>query len=167
MEIRWQLDSDHLERKLDRLSDAVASQALGRGVLAAGLVVQNRARQHIVQNGSVDNGDLLNTTEARLVESDRHHAVVEVGPSVAHGVFVEYGTGVFSEAPGAKRQPIVIRPRNAQALFWPGAAHPVMQVIQQGHPPKPFLRPAFDEGKGDALAAMRESLHESLRGSVR
>lgn len=167
MNLSWQLDSDDLERKLGRLSDAAASQALSRGALAGGLVIQNHARQHIVQNGSVDSGAMLNSTEARLVESDRHHAVVAVGPAVWYGALVEYGTGVFSEAPGASRQPIVIRPVNAKALFWPGAAHPVNQVIQQGHPPKPFLRPGFDESKGEAVAAMRDSLNESLRGAVR
>ena len=39
----------------------------------------------VVQNGSVDSGALLNSTQARLVESDRHHAVVAVGPSVWYG----------------------------------------------------------------------------------
>ena len=166
MNLSWQLDSD-LDRRLSRVSDAVAGAALTRGAMAGGIVFQNKARQNIVQNGSVDSGAMLNSTEARPVESDRHHAVAAVGPAVWYGALVEYGTGVFSEAPGASRQPIVIRPVNAKALFWPGAAHPVMQVIQQGHPPKPFLRPAFDEGKGEAVAVMRESLGESLRGAVR
>jgi hypothetical protein len=40
-----------------------------------------------------------------------------------------------------------IYPKNAQALFWPGARHPVAHVHQPARHQagKPFLRPALDE----------------------
>ncbi|MFD9464376.1 HK97 gp10 family phage protein [Streptomyces sp. NPDC060027] len=39
--------------------------------------------------------------------------------------------------------PHVITPRNAKALYWPGARHPVARVNHPGTPAQPFLRPAL------------------------
>jgi HK97 gp10 family phage protein len=51
--------------------------------------------------------------------------------------YVEKGTGLY----GPKKQKIY--PKNGQALFWPGAAHPVKSI--KGQKPQPFLGPAFEE----------------------
>ena len=44
---------------------------------------------------------------------------------------------------GQKAHNIV--PRRRQALFWPGAAHPVKRVRHPGTKGRPYLRPAADE----------------------
>ncbi len=54
-----------------------------------------------------------------------------------YAAFVERGTGLFG--PYKKR----IYPTEKQALFWPGAAHPVKSIA--GQKPQPYLKPAFDE----------------------
>ncbi len=51
---------------------------------------------------------------------------------VKYAQMVEFGT-----------RPHVIKPRNKQALSWPGAAHPVAQVNHPGTQAQPFLRPAL------------------------
>ena len=166
-EIRFTLEGTRdLDRKLQRASDEIATRAVSQATLAAGTHVSNLAVQKIVSQ-SFELGQLANSTQARPIDADRNHAVVEVGPSAEHGLYVEYGTGVYGTGPGASRQPITIRPRTKKALFWTGAAHPVRQVTIQGMRPRPFLRPAFDEGRGEALQIMRDTLRESLRGAVR
>ena len=42
-------------------------------------------------------------------------------------------------------KPYVITPKNAKALFWPGAGHPVKSVNHPGLPPRPFF-PFFKSG---------------------
>lgn len=53
--------------------------------------------------------------------------------NVAYALPVEVGTG-----------PHIIVPRTKQALYWPGAEHPVKRVRHPGTKPSPYLRPAAD-----------------------
>lgn len=57
---------------------------------------------------------------------------VEVGTPVAYAAIHHFG---------GKTPPRTIRPRNARALFWPGARHPVAKVDHPGSdiPARPFL----------------------------
>jgi phage gpG-like protein len=51
-------------------------------------------------------------------------------------------------------RPYVIKPRQAKALFWPGAGHPVKQVNHPGLPARPFF-PFSADGKVTAEASRR------------
>lgn len=155
-----------LDRQLGQCSDAVASGSLVGAATAGALLVRNRAVERLSIQ-SWKSGDLGRSVGVQTVESDRHHAVVAVGTDKEYGPYIEFGTGIYGEGPGAKRQPIVIRPKQKKALFWPGAGHPVRQVIQLGLHPRPFLRPAFDEMRDAALREMAEALADSLRSAVR
>ena len=53
--------------------------------------------------------------------------------NVKYAIYVELGT-----------KPHIIRPKNKKALYWPGAAHPVMVVHHPGTEKRPYLRPAAD-----------------------
>jgi hypothetical protein len=57
--------------------------------------------------------------------------VRHVGSSLEYADFVEFGT-----------DPHEILPKNAKALWWPGAAHPVRRVQHPGTRAQPTLRPA-------------------------
>lgn len=70
-----------------------------------------------------------------------------VGTDLEYASYQEYGTGVYSEYPGASHEPIVITAKNKKALFWPGAAHPVKSVTIQGIKPKLFMQQAFEKGQ--------------------
>jgi hypothetical protein len=65
--------------------------------------------------------------------------VIQKGATMIKGVvghtskyleLVERGTGIY----GPYGLSFVIRPKDKKALFWPGAAHPVGQVVQKGFP---------------------------------
>ncbi|MFN2636906.1 MAG: HK97 gp10 family phage protein [Gemmatimonadaceae bacterium] len=58
----------------------------------------------------------------------------EAGPTANYGAAIEFGS-----------EPHVIKAKNAKALFWPGAEHPVKQVNHPGNAPQPYMRPAFEQ----------------------
>lgn len=62
----------------------------------------------------------------------RGKAAVEVVNDSGHSAIIEFGSG-----------PHVIEPRNAKALFWPGARHPVARVHHPGTPAFHVLRRAL------------------------
>ena len=53
-----------------------------------------------------------------------------VGHTSKYLDLVERGTGIY----GPYGVSFIIRPKDKKALFWPGAEHPVGQVIQKGFP---------------------------------
>ena len=59
---------------------------------------------------------------------------VAVGTSISYGRFVHDGT-----------RPHMIYPSAMQALYWPGAAHPVKSVHHPGYRGNPFLVDALTE----------------------
>lgn len=82
-------------------------------------------------------------------------ATIQAGTNVEYAPDVEYGTG-----------PHEIRPVNAKALFWRGAAHPVKVVHHPGTAPRPYMRPAFD-GCGPVVAAeMARAVRMVLEASL-
>lgn len=90
---------------------------------------------------NVQTGRLRSSIHWRLVMGATG-LYAEVGSTVGYAAYVEHGTG-----------PFVIRPANRQALYWPGAQHPVLVVYRSGNRPYPFLVPALAAARGDAVAA--------------
>lgn len=112
-----------LRRFLGRMSDDVA-----RAVERTRIDVQNEARRR----APVDTGRLRSSIVSRAEGGGRSLGYV-VGSNVNYAADVEYGTA-----------PHVIKPRYKQALYWPGAAHPVASVNHPGTRAQPFLRPAIE-----------------------
>lgn len=112
-----------LRRVFGRMSDDVA-----RAVDRTRIDVQNEARRR----APVDTGRLRSSIVSRAEGGGRSLGYV-VGSNVNYAAAVEYGTA-----------PHVIKPKYKQALYWPGAAHPVAQVNHPGTAPRPFLRPAIE-----------------------
>ena len=61
-----------------------------------------------------------------------------------YAIGVEFGTGIYSDFPGASRQPI--RPKNAKALRWVDKRTKKVIFVKEvkGMKPRPFLRSAFE-----------------------
>lgn len=67
------------------------------------------------------------------LRAEVHEKVLRVGSlDVNYATDVEMGTS-----------PHVIKPRFKQALYWPGADHPVKRVNHPGTRAQPYLRPAL------------------------
>jgi HK97 gp10 family phage protein len=112
-----------LRRFVGRMSDDVA-----RAVERTRIDVQNEARRR----APVDTGRLRSSIVSRAEGGGRSLGYV-VGTNVSYAAAVEYGTS-----------PHVIKPKYKQALYWPGARHPVAQVNHPGTKAQPFLRPAIE-----------------------
>jgi len=66
---------------------------------------------------------------------------------VMYALFVELGTA-----------PHKIFPKDKQALFWPGADHPVKSVNHPGTKEHPFLRPSADHHYPELAGHIRDGL---------
>ncbi len=138
---------------LRKASDRVAAQGLSRAAYEGAGVLLHTAQSRI-RSYATDTGELADSG---------YHAVAAVGWNVDQAVFIEFGTGLYGTGPGASHQ--VIRPKTARMLHWvdrAGNDHFARSV--KGIQPKPFLRPAIDESRGDILAAMGRALSSALEG---
>jgi len=69
---------------------------------------------------------------AASIRYEVNSGILRVGSDLDLALWMEEGT-----------RPHVIRPKNAKALFWPGAEHPYALVNHPGTMAQPFLRPAL------------------------
>jgi hypothetical protein len=90
-----------------------------------------RVIQLAQQLAPVDTGEYRRSFKTERTRI-RGKAAVQVVNTSAHAAIVEHGS-----------RPHVIEPKNAQALFWPGARHPVARVNHPGTPAMHVLRNAL------------------------
>lgn len=126
-EARQVINTRQYERGLRRWVGNMSAD-VARAVERTRIDVQNEARRR----APVDTGRLRSSIVSRAEGSGRSVGYV-IGSNVNYAAAVEYGTA-----------PHVIKPKYKQALYWPGAAHPVAQVNHPGTRAQPFLRPAIE-----------------------
>jgi hypothetical protein len=92
----------------------------------------------------------------RMAEEARAAAAtkVTVGSPLPYAKYVTQGT-----------RPHVIYPRDKQALFWAGAAHPVRMVHHPGTKPNPFISDAEDAMILPVIAAIAKGVLKAEPGS--
>ena len=117
-----------LEALMKRLGSDITG-GLRAGLINAAEVIEGKA----VKGAPVATTNLVNATTSS-VDDDGDAARVFVSDAAPYGIYVHEGTGLF----GPKKQRV--RPKKAQALFWPGAAHPVRSIA--GMKGRPFLHDA-------------------------
>jgi hypothetical protein len=70
-------------------------------------------------------------------------------PTASYAPFVEFGT-----------KPHTIVPKEKQALYWPGAAHPVRSVNHPGTKPNQFMERIIAESKDEIDAMFGTALNQ-------
>ena len=83
------VDIRDLSAAFGRLGGAV-DDAIGRALLAGGLMVEGAAKMNIIETDFIDTGATLNSTQARRGDSA---AEVEIGPATEYAIFGELGIG--------------------------------------------------------------------------
>ena len=68
-------------------------------------------------------------------------------PTASYAPHVEFGT-----------KPHVILPKEKQALYWPGARHPVKRVNHPGQKPNPFMERILSESQAEIDATFVKAL---------
>jgi HK97 gp10 family phage protein len=138
-------------------ADAVLSDEVISAVQNASMAVEREAKSRVpVKTGTLRRSIMSTVSPLGGKPTGIVSAPVKYAPAV------EYGTGVYSEAPGATKQPIVIRPKTAGGLFWPGAPHPMKKVTVQGMKPRPYMRPAFAAKKQAAIEKIQQAIQAAI-----
>jgi len=118
--------------------------AMEKGVL----VIEGEAKRRC----PVDTGRLrASITTAASVEGEQ--VVATVGTNVEYAAAVEYGTGVFSEDGKGRKTPWVWKGDGKKHGGW---------HTTSGYPATPFIRPAYESRKLEAMRVIAEFLKEKL-----
>ncbi len=135
---------DDLTRKLERLAAAATKETLSRLGVRNMLPVEARAKDYC----PVETGNLRGKITTQAAETD-DGVEIRSGTNVDYGPFVEYGTGQ----------------RGAAA----GVDHPDDYIYgpKPGMAPRPFLRPAWDEGREAVLEGLVEDLEKAVEDAVK
>jgi hypothetical protein len=120
--------------------------------------LRDATQVNIIQHGLVDMGLLVSSVSATQIGPFKWRVVV----GAEYGIYHEFGTGIFTEFPGAEKKEIVIEPVSGKALFWQGARHPVKKVVIEGVPPRPFFGPAVDEIRPAFFASVQMVIEGSV-----
>jgi HK97 gp10 family phage protein len=108
------------------------------GLLESAYDIEKRAKDLC----PVDSGTLRNSIHVQD-ESKGTEILIKIGPSVSYGIFVEFGTGIHAEGGGGRQTAWRVKGKNG----W---------FTTRGMPPKPFLRPAFDEELPNIQSKIKE-----------
>lgn len=124
--------------------DAEAIAKLGdvgrRAISMALELMATEAWGNIARESPVDHGRLAGSFQLFHVSDNEYR----ISSEVIYASYVNEGTG-----------PHEIVPTNAQALYWPGADHPVKRVNHPGTEANPFVDRAL-EGAGSRAAEFAE-----------
>lgn len=136
-----------LERALQALQDVVRSDVLERSLTAAAQPIQSAARQ----NAPVLTGTLRRSIHTETTEKSAQRVWVQVGTDLEYAAIHEFGGE--------------IRPRRARALvFEINGEVVVTQLVRI--PARPYLRPAFDQHRDEAVQTFRRSVADQIRAVV-
>lgn len=126
-------------------------QEIVRAAMAEGaLAIEGEAKRRC----PVDTGRLRDSiTTAASVEDDGK-IVARVGTNVEYAAAVEYGTGVFAENGKGRKTPWVWKGDGKKHGGW---------HTTSGYAAKPFLRPAYEARKKEAMAIIADSIKEKLK----
>lgn len=173
---------DSIRKYLDRMMIEIEEQVLPGAARAAAKVIANRAKENLgSKSARVKGGGKMPIADAVKVKVRRtktgHLATVYLkGPSAYPAKWLEYGTSPhFISVDPNYRQGMTARrintlDRKAEKEGRTGPGHSLFiggkavgtTVHHDGADPYPFLRPAMDHSKGDAIAAAQAYIHKRL-----
>lgn len=143
---------DQVAAKVERMAERLD---LGHALKAGGFVIEGLAKIRC----PVDTDNLRSSIQTREVPTVPGTALVHVGTHVEYAAVVEFGFSGLQKVRSHER-------RISQA--WGRAIEPRTVTVSAhtrnvNRAAKPYLRPAFDEGKTTAVAAIRADLVQQLR----
>ena len=141
--------------------DADLENILESALIEAGGCIQQSAVDHIRSNGSVDTGNMMSAANLRVERApdDNGKMVVNVVADATatngapYPVYIEYGTGLYAEGGNGRKTP----------WTWKGAGGKYSGFHRTyGMPAKPFMRPAFNENRQEAVDIVKEYVSDAL-----
>lgn len=89
--------SNDVFQNLDRLEELI-KQGVKNGAREAGNLVENEAKQNLLDNGSYRTGNLYNSIKTK-VEDNEDEVEAKVGTDVDYGTYLELGTSRMPAKP--------------------------------------------------------------------
>jgi HK97 gp10 family phage protein len=166
-----------LKKALDRLDDVAAEKNLRAAGQAGGQIIRNRAKQ-LVRKKS---GTLNRSIHSLTVELDRNHVVVEIGTNLEYAKIHEYGGTIKPKKAKFLAVPLTEEARRyVSPRLFPRELHPVIHddkgtlrdadgtahyalVKSVTITAQPYMRPAWDEKRDEAVREMGEVLKQLLK----
>jgi hypothetical protein len=141
---------EELHRKLVKAGDD-ADAAAAKGLEFGGQVIVGAARLNIRNKGIIDLGGLLGGVEVFPPQNEGGKVSVEIGTALEHGIYHEFGTGIYAEEGKGRETPWVYFDAKGGEFY-----------TTSGVRPRPWLRPALDENRPKIEAAIVHYLHQRL-----
>ena len=142
----------NLRKKLTKLGKTGNRQAREAAVKAGLLVIQNQAKQNVDKQ----TGTLARSISSE-VKSQGERTEGRTGTNLEYARMEEFGTAGL---PGG-----VLRPKNAEYLVFEVGGQ-VVQTKEVRRDPHPYLRPAFDQKKNEAVLEIRRALKKIIQKAV-
>ena len=172
--------------QLRSLDNALQEQALSRALLTAALPIEAQAKANIEANDLIDTGTLLRSIGVEVVEVSRDRVAVAIGTNLVYAAIHEFGgeirarnskflaiplTDEARATPGGSPRnfPRDLSPRvNGErgVLVDDGGTAQYALVKSVTIPARPYLRPAFDERKGEAMEDFADALQTLITQAV-
>ncbi len=166
------IGKEALIRKFRAMSQVSQGMSLARTVQVGGLVILNAARDNIKDQGLIRTRTLSRSLHEEISMQSSSVAVADIGTDLEYGPIHEFGgtikpktakylaipVGTYKGSP-LKHPSLKIRITNAGNLVMVDPGGRVQYVLKTSVeiPAQPYLRPAFDEHKQEAIDDMGRS----------
>ena len=138
------IDSSELLRDIDRIRDDIP-ELVRFAVERGALIIEGEAKERC----PADTGRLRNSITTTSTDSG-----CDVGTNVYYAPYIEYGTGIHAENGNGRKTPWNWQGDGEKWGGWHRTS---------GMPAQPFLRPALDSKKEEAIEEIRDSFAELLK----
>jgi hypothetical protein len=130
--VQFNVTIQGLDQLVERLKEApsIAAPILQRALAASQAILAKYTTKGVVPWRT---GFLVQSFRAEMTPS-----MLRWFPTANYAPYVEFGT-----------KPHTITAKNAKALYWPGAQHPVMSVKHPGTKPNEFMERIIASAQGD------------------
>jgi len=134
---------------LARRRASVAEANLVAAAEAGALPIQNAAKEKARRRS----GTLSRSIHTEVIEQSPTRVVVAIGTDLEYAAIHEFGGTIV--------------PKNGQYLKFPGLDGEDVFVKEVTIRAQPYLRPAYDERKAEAVAEMKAALRALIRAALR
>jgi len=160
---------EELIRKFRAMSQAAQGESLVGVARAGGFVILNAARQNIRDQGLIETRTLSRSLHEEVSERSSTRAAVDIGTNLVYAAIHEFGGTIRAKATkylaipvgnytGSPRKygDLRVRKTGAGNLVMVDAGGKVQYVLKKSVviPAHPYMRPAYDEHKQDAIDDM-------------
>jgi HK97 gp10 family phage protein len=151
-----------LKNRIKKLKAAVTPQQVEAAALAGGQIIANDAKERVRKR----TGTLSRSLHAEVAERTETTVTVEIGTDLEYAAVHEFG----GEVPHPGGTPYIVIEGQGAVFMKKDGDYPEGTKFTQAHtipiPAQPYLRPAFDEKKGEALEEISEAIRDMIKGAT-